>query len=71
MSQSDIIEVLEKVHKPLSRKEIAEYLKCDSAIASHSLQRLVKSRSVKVIEINRETAMHKYNCKRRMRLYYL
>ena len=71
MSQGDILEVLEKAKKPLCRTEIANIIKLDPIQVSHNLRRLVKGRSVKIIEINREQAMKFYRCKRRMRLYYL
>jgi len=59
--------------KALSRGEIAEILKEKIGITavSHSLKNLVDWKEVKVIEIGREEAKKKYNCKRRIRLYYL
>lgn len=71
MSQADVIEVLEKIKKPLSRKEIAKELEYNEIRISHVLARLIKSRSIKIIEISREVALKQYNCKRRMRLYYI
>ena len=71
MAQQEVIELLEKNKEPLSRTEIANKLGMDKLRVSHSLQRLEKAREVKVIEINRQQAMERYNCKRRMRLYYI
>ena len=71
MSQSDIIEILEREKKPLSRGEIAKALNGDAVHVSHSIARLVKGKCIKIIEIDRHEAFKKYNCKRRMRLYYI
>jgi len=71
MPQTDIIEVLEKCKRPLSRGEIAKELNIDGKNCSHIICRLVKNRSIKIIEIDRHEAMLKYKCKRRMRLYYI
>ena len=71
MSQSEIIDILEKIKRPMSRGEIAKELNQDCCLASHSIMRLVKSHSIKIIEIDRYEAMEKYKCKRRMRLYYI
>lgn len=71
MSQQDVMDALEKIGKPVSRGEIAKFLKQDIVLVSHSIARLVKGNDIKIIEINREQAMKIYKCKRRMRLYYL
>lgn len=71
MSQSEVIDILEAHKKPMSRTEIAKILNVNAVIVSHSIMRLVKNKGVKIIEIDREQAMKYYNCKRRMRLYYL
>ena len=71
MGQADIIEVLEKNEKAMTRREIAEALGEDLVHASHSIARLIKSKDIKIIEIDREQAMKLYKCKRRMRLYYV
>lgn len=71
MSQADIIFVLEKYKRPMSRTEIAKELEKDLVLIAHNIAACVKSHEVKVIEIDREQAMKVYNCKRRMRLYYV
>lgn len=71
MSQVEIIEVLEKFKKPMSRTEIAKVLEEDVVRVSHSIARLIKGKEIKIIEINREQALATYHCKRRMRLYYV
>ena len=71
MSQSDILEVLERFKKPMSRGEIAKELNDDCTHVSHSIARLIKGRGIKVIEIDRTEALKKYKVKQRMRLYYV
>jgi len=71
MSQQEVIDVLRKSEKPLSRTEIAKELNLSVIGVSHSLMRLVKGRDIKVIEIDRHQALKNYHCKRRMRLYYV
>lgn len=71
MGQSDIIEVLERIKKPMARCEIARELNANQELISHNIARLVKNNSIKIIEIDRIEAMKLYHCKRRMRLYYI
>jgi hypothetical protein len=71
MSQVDVIEVLEKYKKPLSRTDIAKILNESVILVSHAIARLIKGREIKIIEIDRNEAMRLYHCKRRMRLYYI
>lgn len=71
MSQSDVLSVLEKSQRPLSRSEIARALNDNDTHVSHSIQRLIKGRAIKIMEIDRKQAMEHYRCKRRMRLYYV
>lgn len=71
MAQQEIINILEKANKPLSRTEIAQELKMDKILISHSIMRLIKGREIKVMEIDRHQAQEFYKCKRRMRLYYI
>lgn len=71
MSQSDVLDVLERIKRPLSRGEIARELNDDGAHVSHSIARLIKGRCIKIIEIDREEALVRFKCKRRMRLYYV
>jgi hypothetical protein len=70
MSQGDILKVLEKAKRPMSRTEIAKELNSDESLVSHCISRMVKGRDIKVIELDRIQAMEGYHCKRRMRLYY-
>lgn len=76
MGQSEIIQVLEKAKKPLSRKEIAialqeDALKIEAIKVSMLLKKMLKYSEIKCIEIDRSQAIKHYNCKRRMRLYYV
>lgn len=71
MSQEEVISVIVKIKKPLSRTEIAKILNQDVIRVSHALQKLLKAKEIKSTEIDREKAMIRYGSKRRMRLYYL
>lgn len=71
MTQTEIIEVLEKAKRPMSRKEIAIEANLNKCVASHNIARMIKNRTLKIIEIDRIEAMERFNCKRRMRLYYI
>ena len=68
--QQEVIEVLEKAKKPMSRTQIAKELEKDLVIVSHAISKLIKFREIKCIEIDRNQAMEMFHCKRRMRLYY-
>ena len=75
MAQGEVLMILEKVKKPLSAREISQKLNQDFNLVCHNICRLIKSKSIKVMELNREQAMEYYkfekNVKRRMRLYYV
>lgn len=71
MGQEDIIKLLEKETKPLTRKEIAELLEENASKISRILQTLLKFNEINYIEIDRKEAMKSYGCKRRMKKYFL
>jgi hypothetical protein len=77
MGQSEVLNVVEKAGKPLSLGEIAKELgydvqaRCCHKGVSHAIAKLLKYRELKCIEIDRFQAKEKYNCDRRMRLYYV
>jgi hypothetical protein len=71
MGQSELIEALEKLTKPCSRGEIANFMKEDPIKVSHWLATLVKHCEVMVQNLSRQEAAAKYNCKRGIRLYYV
>ena len=71
MGQEEVLLILEKYKKPMSRGEIAKALEADMHLVSHAIQRLIKGDFIKIIEIDRYQAMERYRCKRRMRLYYV
>lgn len=71
MGQQDVLNVLEKAKRPMSRGEIAKELGDLPIHTSYSIARLIESKSIKVIEIDRFEAKKRFNCCRRMRLYYL
>lgn len=69
MGQADIIDLLEKTGKALSRTEIAKTLNSDPNRISFHLNKLIKYGEVIFEEIDRREALEKFNSKRRMRLY--
>ena len=75
MSQQDVLKVLEKEKKPLSRSEIAEKLNQSVILVSSNIRELLKNRDIKAIEIDRHQAKEHFqgtkSIKRRMRLYYI
>jgi len=71
MSQSEIINLLEKEDKPLSVGEIAILLDDNQKKISRCLASMLKYHEVACIEIDRLLAMEKYHCKRRMRLWFV
>ena len=71
MSQQDVIEILEKTKEPLSVSDIARLIDDDVYKISKELTKMLKYNEVAFIEIDRFEAMEKYNCKRRMRLWFI
>lgn len=73
MSQQEIISILKKNKKPISLHEISIKLedKMNDRTVRHGVSQLIKSSHIKIIEIDRHTAMDLYHCKRKMRLYYV
>lgn len=71
MSQSNIIELLEKESEPLSMGEIADMLKANYSKVVKDINKMIKYKEIKYLEIDRLEAMKKYHCRRRMRLYFI
>lgn len=71
MGQYDVLKVLERYNKPLSRTEIARELGHHPRKVSMILKRLIICGEIKTIEIDRLKAWAEYGSKRRMRLYLL
>ena len=71
MGQAEVISILKKYKKPLGCSDIAKELNTNTINVSHSLKRLIKSKEIKIIEIDRFEAMKRYNCGKRMRLYFV
>jgi len=73
MSQEDVLDLLEKEKKPLSRSQIAEILQIDVCVASKTIKHLLTHNEIKCIEIDRIKAQELFKNKticRRLRLYY-
>ena len=71
MGQYEVLRILERNAKPMSRKEIAEAVKQSPNKVSMILKRLLIYGEVKFIELDRRKAWKNYGSKRRMRLYLL
>ena len=71
MGQEDIIICLKKLKKPLSRSDIAKQTGINPIHVSHLLNKLLKHKEIKCMEIDRHQATKFYNVKRRMLLYYI
>lgn len=73
MSQDEVLNVLDKSKKPLTRSQIAQELNKEPTIISREIRMLLKFKEIKCIEIDRFMAgkfLGKDCAFRRMRLYY-
>lgn len=70
MGQEEVMEVLKKSDKPLARIEIAKILKVNPSRVSSALKKMIKYNEVDFIEINRKIAKERFNCVKRVRLYF-
>lgn len=73
MGQSEVLEVIKKHEKPISRREIAEKLDYDPVKVSHLINKLLKGKEIKCIEVDRFQAskmLGRSTPFRRMRFYY-
>ena len=71
MAQSEIIELLENMSEPLSVGEIALSLNENPKKISRDLNKLLQYKEIDAIEVPKESALKKYKCKHRMRIYFV
>lgn len=71
MSQQDVLNILIEFNKPVSRGEIAKELDEQPCKISKILLKLLIQKEIKCIEIDKEQANKMYNCRRRIKLYYI
>ena len=71
MGQREVIKILEKQDKPLSVGEIARLLNDNQKKISKDINKLLQYNEVLFVEIDKGIALEKYNCKHRMRLYFV
>lgn len=74
ISQQEVIELLEKEEKPLSRGQIAEKLDQDPIKVSHRINKLLKHNEISCVELDRNEVrklLPKMRVFRRMRFYYI
>lgn len=69
MSQSEVIELLEKSGEALSVGEIARLLDGNQKKVSKDINRMLQYNEVEAFEIDKDTAWKKYKCKHRMKIY--
>jgi len=70
MGQTEIIEVLKEFKRPMTAREISLQLNEGIEKVLKNIKRLIKSKDIIFVEINKEKAQEKFNSKRKMRLYY-
>ena len=66
-----MIEILKKQEKPLSVGEIAKLLDDNQKKISKDINKMLQYKEVLFVEIDKGIALEKYNCKHRMRLYFV
>lgn len=75
MSQAEILEVLKKSKLPMAAREIAKSLgSLDKGFlysVMNKLKKLLENEEIQCIELNRHQALKHFNCKRKLRIYYL
>lgn len=77
MGQDEIIKLLKKENRPMSRSEIAKILNSPPEKISHIIQRMLKYNDIECIELDREQsnkilkARISIKVQRRTRFYYL
>ena len=71
MGQREVIKILENSDKPLSVGEISKILNDNQKKISKDLNKMLQYKEICFIEIDKDTALIKYNCKHRMKLYFV
>lgn len=71
LGQREVINLLKKYDKPLSVGEIARILNDNQKKISKDINKMIQYKEILFIEIDKQTALEKYNCKHRMRLYFV
>jgi predicted Zn-ribbon and HTH transcriptional regulator len=72
MSQSEILELLEKENKPLTLSQICTNLNQDKSKICKQLKTMIHYKEIRFTEIDRNEAQTiSKNCKRRIKIYHL
>lgn len=71
MGQEEILNVLSKSRVPLSAEEIAKEINSTTIKVCMDISQLLKFHEIECIELTRQLAYKFFNCKRKMRLYYI
>jgi hypothetical protein len=74
MGQQEIMNILEELNRPVSKREICELLDECGIKINHILARMIKGGEVSYKELDRDKAREMFKDKppsRRIRLYYL
>lgn len=69
MSQSEVLDLLEKIGGFLSVGEIAKILKDNPFQISRDLNKMLQYGEIESKEIDKEIALKKYRCKHKMKIY--
>ena len=71
MGQQEVIDALEQSKVPLSAKEISIKVNERDKEVMRAIKVMLKYNEIEFIELPKELSMKFYNCKRRLKLYYL
>ena len=66
-----MIKLLEKINRPLSAGEIAKLLDDNQKKISRDIKKLIQYGELLFKEVDKDTALIKYNCKHRLKVYYI
>jgi len=69
--QSEIIDLLEKVKKPLTTREIAGLLEASINNIKKDIRKLLDYNEIKFCQVDKDIALKFFNSKRRLRIFYL
>lgn len=71
MGQTEIQKLLEISIRPLTLKEISIILDREPKKIADLIRSMLKYNEVNFLEIDKDTALKKYGCKHKMRLYFI
>jgi hypothetical protein len=69
--QEEIINILKKEKRPMSRSEIALKINQNPLNVSRAIKKLIKFKEINYKEISKDEAYIKYRSKRKLRIFYV